>query len=335
MNRHIGKQTVVFEKPPIIRGAAAIGGVKEGKGPLFEYFDTVLADDKWGEDTWEKAESKLQKEAAVMAIKKANLTKYDIDFILAGDLLNQCVGAHYGMRSLGIPFFGLYGACSTMIEGMAIGAMLVAGDCAQNIAATTSSHFCAAEKQFRLPLEYGGQRTPTSQWTVTGAGSAVISNVGKGPKITCVTAGRIVDMGISDLNNMGAAMAPAAADTLCRHFKDCGTSPEDYDLILTGDLGAVGGDILSELMKGEDNDIRERYNDCGRMIFDAKEQDVHSGGSGCGCCASVLCGYVYRMLTEKKYKNILVAATGALMNPQMINSGETIPAIAHAIVIKA
>ncbi|MBQ7573411.1 MAG: stage V sporulation protein AD [Clostridia bacterium] len=335
MNEHIGKQTVIFEKPPIIRGTSSIVGAKEGKGPLSEYFDYVLDDDKWGEETWEKAESKLQKETAQTAIKKAKLTPYDINYILAGDLLNQCIGAHYGMRDLGIPFFGLYGACSTMVESMSIGAMIVSGNCAENVVCTTSSHYCAAEKQFRLPLEYGGQRTPTSQWTVTGSGSAVISKNGVGPKITHITTGKIIDMGISDLNNMGAAMAPAAADTLCAHFKDTGLRPEDYDLILTGDLGVVGSDILVELMMGEGYDIAELHNDCGKMIFDIEKQDVHAGGSGCGCCGSVFCGYVYQKLKEKEYDNVLVMATGALMNPQIINSGETIPGIAHAIAIRA
>lgn len=335
MNEHIGKQTVKFGIPPVIINTASIVGKKEGEGPLNDYFDNVLDDDKWGEESWEKAESKLQKETTLTALKKAGLSLSDIDYALAGDLLNQCVGAHYGMRDLDIPFLGLYGACSTMMESISIGAMIVSGNCAENVVCVTSSHFCASEKQFRLPLEYGGQRTPSAQWTVTGAGCAVLSASGEGPKITHITSGKIVDMGISDLNNMGAAMAPAAVDTLVNHFKDTGRRPNDYDLILTGDLGVVGSDILVELMADEGYDISEVHNDCGKMIFDIENQDVHAGGSGCGCCGSVFCGYVYNELKKKNFERILVMATGALMNPQVVNSGETIPSIAHAVAIDA
>lgn len=335
MNEHIGKQTVKFGIPPVIINTASIVGKKEGEGPLNDYFDNVLDDDKWGEESWEKAESKLQKETTLTALKKAGLSLSDIDYALAGDLLNQCVGAHYGMRDLDIPFLGLYGACSTMMESISIGAMIVSGNCAKNVVCVTSSHFCASEKQFRLPLEYGGQRTPSAQWTVTGAGCAVLSASGDGPKITHITSGKIVDMGISDLNNMGAAMAPAAVDTLLNHFKDTGRRPNDYDLILTGDLGVVGSDILVELMADEGYDISEVHNDCGKMIFDIENQDVHAGGSGCGCCGSVFCGYVYNELKKKSFERVLVIATGALMNPQVVNSGETIPSIAHAVAIDA
>ncbi len=335
MNEHIGKQTVKFGTPPVIINTASIVGKKEGEGPLNDYFDNVLDDDKWGEESWEKAESKLQKETTLTALKKAGLSLADIDYALAGDLLNQCVGAHYGMRDLDIPFLGLYGACSTMMESISIGAMIVSGNCAKNVVCVTSSHFCASEKQFRLPLEYGGQRTPSAQWTVTGAGCAVLSASGDGPKITHITSGKIVDMGISDLNNMGAAMAPAAVDTLLNHFKDTGRRPNDYDLILTGDLGVVGSDILVELMADEGYDISEVHNDCGKMIFDIENQDVHAGGSGCGCCGSVFCGYVYNELKKKSFERVLVIATGALMNPQVVNSGETIPSIAHAVAIDA
>lgn len=334
-NQHIGKQTVEFLNPPTIIETAAIVGAKEGEGPLANYFDDVLSDDKWGEETWERAESKLQRETALTALKKANLSPNDIDYILAGDLLNQCVGAHYGMRDFGVPFLGLYGACSTMAESMSIGAMIAGGGYAKKVMCVTSSHFCASEKQFRFPLEYGGQRTPSAQWTVTGAGCAILSPDGSGPQITHITTGKIIDMGVTDISNMGAAMAPAAADTIAAHFNDTGLKPTDYDLILTGDLGIVGTDILIDLMRDEGYDISGTHNDCGKMIFDIKKQDVHAGGSGCGCCGSVFCGYIYDEIKKGNLKNVLVVATGALMNPQIVNSGESIPSIAHAVAIRA
>ncbi len=335
MNAHIGKQTIVFFRPPVIIETAAIVGVKEGEGPLADCFDEILTDDRWGEKTWEKAESKLQKEAVLKAVEKAGLNTSEISYVFAGDLLNQCAGAHYGMRELGIPFFGLYGACSTMTEGISLAAMTIGGGYARNVACVTSSHFCAVEKQFRLPLEYGGQRTPSSQWTVTGSGCAIIGNCGVGPRITHITTGKIVDRGIRDMNNMGAAMAPAALETIIAHFKDTGLSAKDYDMILTGDLGVVGSEILTELMLEEGYDIRKVHRDCGKMIFNIEEQDVHAGGSGCGCCGSVLCGYIYKELKKKTFNRILVVATGALMNTQVVNSGETIPAIAHAVALEA
>ncbi len=334
MNQRLGKQTVVFGEPPIIIETAAIVGKKEGEGPLAQSFDDVLSDDQWGEKSWEKAESKLQRETALLALKKAQLTTDDMNYVLAGDLLNQCVGAHYGLRDLKIPFLGVYGACSTMAESMSIGAMLAGGGFADYTLCVTSSHFCSAEKQYRFPLEYGGQRTPSAQWTVTGSGAAVLAKTGSGPKITHITTGKIIDMGINDANNMGAAMAPAAIDTLSQHFQDTGFRPEDYDLILTGDLGVVGSDILCELMQGEGYDISELHNDCGKMIFDIEGQDVHAGGSGCGCCASVFCGHIMKELKNGTYDKILLMATGALMNPSSLQQGETIPSIAHAITIE-
>lgn len=334
MNQRLGKQTVVFGEPPIIIETAAIVGQKEGEGPLAQSFDDVLADDQWGEKSWEKAESKLQRETSLLALKKAQLTTDDMNYVLAGDLLNQCVGAHYGLRDLKIPFLGVYGACSTMAESMSIGAMLIGGGLADYTLCVTSSHFCSAEKQYRFPLEYGGQRTPSAQWTVTGSGAAVLSKTGSGPKITHITTGKIIDMGINDANNMGAAMAPAAIDTLSQHFQDTGFRPEEYDLILTGDLGVVGSDILCELMQGEGYDISELHNDCGKMIFDIEGQDVHAGGSGCGCCASVFCGHIMKELKNGTYDKILLMATGALMNPSSLQQGETIPSIAHAITIE-
>lgn len=333
MNQHIGKQTIKFENPPSIVETAAIAGKKEGEGPLREYFDYVLDDDYWGEDSWEKAESKLQKKTAELAMSKAKITDKDIEYILGGDLINQCIGANYAMAGFDASFFGLYGACSTMAESLTLGAVLTGGGFANHTLCITSSHFCTAEKQFRYPLEYGGQRTPTSQWTVTASGCAILSKDGNGPYITHTTTGKIVDMGVSDINNMGAAMAPAAADTLITHFRDTNLKPTDYDLILTGDLGVVGSDILCDILNQNGFDIYTQHKDAGKMIFDIKKQDVHAGGSGCGCCASVFAGYVFKELKQKNLDRVLVMATGALMNPMTVQQGLTIPAIAHAVSI--
>lgn len=334
MKQHIGKQTIKFNKPVIIKETASIVGKKEGEGPLRDTFDVILDDDYCGEKTWEKAESMLQKNTAQKALEKAKLKDSDIDYILAGDLINQCIGANYAMRDFDASFFGLYGACSTMAESMTLGAILIGGGFANNTLCITSSHFCTAEKQFRFPLEYGGQRTPTSQWTVTGSGCAILSSEGNGPHITHTTTGKIVDLGIKDVNNMGAAMAPAAADTLITHFKDTDLSVDDYDVILTGDLGVVGSELLYELTEKQGYNIRGKHIDAGKIIFDITRQDVHSGGSGCGCMASVFCGYMFKQLKLKKYNNVLMMATGALMNTMTIQQGGTIPAIAHAIAIK-
>ncbi len=334
MSKRIGRQTVKLDNQPVIMETASIAGIKEGQGPLRDSFDTVLTDDTLGEKSWEKSESTLQKQTAMLALEKSHLAQGDIDYILAGDLLNQCVGAHYSVRDLDIPFFGLYGACSTMTESLSLGSMLIDGGYAEHLMCLTSSHFCSSERQFRNPLEYGGQRTPSAQWTVTGAGCAVLSSKGCGPRITHVTTGKVIDKGVTDIGNMGAAMAPAAIDTLLAHFHDTGTRPEDYDMIITGDLGVIGSDILQELMLGEGYDIRENHRDCGKLIYNIEEQDVHAGGSGCGCCGSVFCGYIYKELKKHNLKKILVMATGALMNPMIIQQGETIPAIAHAIAIE-
>ncbi len=334
MSVRIGKQTVKLENAPVITETASIVGVKEGKGPLKDTFDRILTDDTLGEKSWEKSESTLQRQTALLALEKAKLKQSDINYILAGDLLNQCVGAHYSVRDLDIPFLGLYGACSTMTESMSVGGMIVDGGYADYAMCLTSSHFCSSERQFRNPLEYGGQRTPSAQWTVTGAGCAVLSSKGSGPRITYVTTGKVIDKGITDISNMGAAMAPAAIDTLIAHFRDTGARPDDYDMIATGDLGVIGSDILEELMLDEGFDIRENHKDCGKMIYDIEEQDVHAGGSGCGCCGSVFCGYIYRELKRHNLKKVLVMATGALMNPMVVEQGESIPAIAHAVVIE-
>lgn len=330
----IGRQTIKIERPVYIRETAAIVGVKEGEGPLSEEFDEVLTDDTLGEKTWEKSESALQKKAAYKALDKAGMKQGEIDYALAGDLINQCIGAHYSMRDMDIPFLGLYGACSTMTESLSIGSMLIGGGFANNVMCLTSSHFCTAEKQFRNPLEYGGQRTPSAQWTVTGSGCAILSAEKGMARITAVTSGKVIDKGINDLSNMGAAMAPAAIDTLLAHFKATNTKPQDYDLILTGDLGHIGSDIIIDLMQKEGYDLRNIHNDCGKLIFDREKQDTHAGGSGCGCCASVLCGHIIKEINRGKLRRMLVMATGALMNPMIVQQGESIPCIAHAVEIE-
>lgn len=333
MKKRIGKQTVRFDKKVYIKGSAAICGTKENEGPIGNDFDIIMTDAEWNEETWEKTESKMQREAVKLAVQKAGLNLSDIEYIFAGDLLNQCIGAGFGLRELDIPFFGVYGACSTMIESLSLSAAMIDGGFADNTAAVTSSHFCTAERQYRTPLAYGGQRTPTAQWTVTGAGALVLSSNGTGPYITEITTGKICDMGVKDANNMGGAMAPAAYDTLLAHFKDSGKKPSDYDLILTGDLGKVGREILIELIAKDGYDISKNYNDCGCMIYDLQEQDVHSGGSGCGCIASVLCGHILKRMNNGELKNVLAIGTGALLSPTSSLQGESVPGIAHAAAI--
>lgn len=333
MTKRIGRQTIKLSSPPTILQTASIVGSKEGEGPLSSQFDQVLKDDKCGAESWELAEAALQKQSSQLVLEKANLSPTQINYMFAGDLQNQCISSHYGLRDMAIPFFGIYGACSTMTESMSLASMLIDGGFSDYSLCVTSSHFCSAEKQFRFPLEYGGQRAPSAQWTVTGTGAAVISKNGSGPYITHVTTGKIVDMGITDVNNMGAAMAPAAVDTLSAHFKDTGRSPDFYDLILTGDLGVIGSDILTDLLNKDGYNIYSNHNDCGKMIFDIKKQDVHAGGSGCGCCGSVFCGPIYKQLRQGTLKNILVMATGALMNTGILQQGESIPCIAHAVAI--
>ncbi len=334
MSKRLGTQTVKLDTPVSILSAAAIAGPKEKDGPLGDCFDVVMKDAEWNEETWEKTESKMQKEAVKLAVQKSGLSLGDMHYIFAGDLLNQCIGAGFGLRELNIPFFGIYGACSTMIEGLSLGSMLIDGGFADHIAAVTSSHFCTAERQYRMPLEYGGQRTPTAQWTVTGSGSAVLGLEKSNLCITHVTTGKIMDMGVKDANNMGGAMAPAAFDTLTAHFKDTGRTPADYDLILTGDLGTVGRDILIDLMADEGFDITDNYNDCGCMIYDLERQDVHAGGSGCGCIASTLCGYILPQMKQGSWKRILAIGTGALLSTTSGLQGESVPGIAHLVAIE-
>ena len=279
----LGKQTIKFSNPPTILDCASIVGPKEKQGPLNKYFDKCLDDEFWGEETWEKAESKFVKETVNLAINKSGIASKDFDFCFAGDLINQCISSSFGLRELNIPFFGVFGACSTFVESNILGAMSIDGGFATNVVCASSSHFCSAEKQFRFPLELGNQRPPTAQWTVTGSGAAVLSTEGNGPFITHITPGKIVDMGIKDANNMGAAMAPAAFDTLITHFQDTGRKPSYYDAIITGDLGHIGKDILQDLCKTKGYNINANYDDCGVLIFDKSKQDTHSGGSGCAC----------------------------------------------------
>ena len=329
----LGKQTIKFNNPPTIVDCACIVGPKEADGPLAKYFDKCLDNEMWGEKTWEKVESKIIKETVNTAISKSGVATDDIEYCFAGDLFNQCISSSFGLRELNIPFFGIFGACSTFVEGLSLASVFVENGINYAICAS-SSHFCSSEKQFRFPLELGNQRPPTAQWTVTGAGSAIISRTGQGPFVTHITSGKIVDMGIKDGNNMGAAMAPAAFDTIIAHFQDTGRTPDYYDAIFTGDLGYIGKDILIDLCKNAGYDISSIYDDCGVLIFDRKKQDTHSGGSGCGCCASVFSGYLFKQLKEQNLKHILLIATGALMNSISSQQGESIPGIAHAVSIE-
>ncbi len=331
--KRIGEQTIKFDTPPTILECASIVGPKEAQGPLAKYFDQTLEDEFWGEKTWEKAESKIIKETVNTVISKSGVPSEKIDYMFAGDLLNQCISSSFGLRELNIPFFGVFGACSTFVESLSLGAVFVES-VAENVLCATSSHFCSAEKQFRFPLELGNQRPPTSQWTVTGSGAAILTKNGSGPYITNITPGKIVDMGIKDGNNMGAAMAPAFADTLISHFKDTGRNPSFYDAIISGDLGYVGKEIVIDILKSKGYNIKSNYNDCGILIFDKASQDTHSGGSGCACCGTVFSGYFFKQLKEKKIKKMLLIATGALMNSTTSQQGESIPGIAHAISIE-
>ncbi len=325
-------QTIKLKTPVSILSSASVAGVKEGLGPLKNFYDKVLEDAEWGEKTWEKTESKMQTFAVTKALEKANLKPTDMNYIFAGDLLNQCIASSFGLRNLEIPFFGLYGACSTMAESTSLASITVSSGYADYAVAVTSSHFCTAERQYRQPLEYGGQRPPSAQWTVTGSGAMVLGT-GKSPYITHITTGKIVDMGINDANNMGAAMAPAAIDTLTAHFKDTGRTPDFYDLIVTGDLGKIGKEIVIEKMLEKGYDMRSNYNDCGCMVFDLEKQDMHAGGSGCGCIAITLCGFIMDKIKSGELKNVLFAGTGALLSPTSTLQGETIPGIAHAVAI--
>lgn len=331
--KRLGGQTVEFTGKPTIIGSAAVVGPKEAEGPLGSDFENVETDPLLGQDSWEKAESMLFTKAVTECLKKSALSPGDVNYMVAGDLLNQCTASSFGLRTLGVPYLGIYGACSTMAEGLTLAAMLVDGGYAGRVVAAAGSHFCSAEKQYRFPLEYGGQRPPGAQWTVTGCGAAAVGDGGN-VKITHATTGRIEDMGIKDANNMGAAMAPAFVSTVKAHLADTGRTPNDYDLIVSGDLGAVGREIAAELLDKDGFTFGENYKDCGMMIFDSKTQDTHAGGSGCGCSASVLCGHILPLMEQKKISRLLFVATGALLSPTTTLQGESIPAIAHAVSLE-
>lgn len=332
-SKKIGQQTIAFSSPPSFHSYANVAGKKEGEGPLNSSFDYIDPDDTFGQPSWEKAESSMQKQALALALQKGNLESSGLDWLFAGDLLNQCVSSSFAARDQKIPFFGLYGACSTMGEGLALASMTLDGGFGQYAGVVASSHFCSAERQYRSPLEYGSQRPPTAQWTVTGAGAVILSTEGPGPYITHVTPGKIVDKGVTDTNNMGAAMAPAAYDTIKTHLQDTGRTPKDYDMIVTGDLGRLGSELLDELFRQDGIELISRHTDCGLLIFDLEQQDVHCGGSGCGCAASVLTGYLLSGMKLGTWKNILFCPTGALHSPTTAFQGESIPGICHAIAI--
>ncbi|MDE7399307.1 MAG: stage V sporulation protein AD [Oscillospiraceae bacterium] len=325
-------KTLKFSNASILTFASVVGKT-EGDGPHGDEFDEVIEDNKGDSDTWEQAEAMLQKKALTHAMDKAGLFPADMDLIFAGDLLNQCTGSSYGLKDFYIPFLGIYGACSTFAEGLLLSAAMVNAGYVDNATAVTSSHFSSAERQYRFPLNYGGVRPPTAQWTATAAGAAIVTSAQKPPYIRAATAGKIQDMGIKDQNNMGAAMAGAAYDTITRHFKHMGTHPETYDAVITGDLGQVGSDMLYELMLRDGIGLKRYHKDCGLMIYDRENQDVHAGGSGCGCSASMMCAHFLKKVQSGEMKRILYVATGALMSPTMVQQGGSIPGIAHAVEI--
>jgi len=330
--KKLGRQTAALACPPSIAGYANAVGKKEGDGPLADSFDLISQDDTFGEKSWEKAESAMQKLALASALDKAKQPVSNLDFLFAGDLLNQCISSGFAARGQDVPFYGLYGACSTMAESLSLAAMMLDGGFGEWAAAVTSSHFCSAERQYRTPLEYGGQRTPTAQWTVTGSGCVVLARLGEGPYVTHVTTGKIVDKGIKDANNMGAAMAPAAYETIKAHLQDTGRKPSYYDLIVTGDLGKLGWEIVSDLFHKDGIDLKN-LRDCGMLIYDLEKQDVHCGGSGCGCSAVVLTGLLLNGMRTGRWNNILFCGTGALLSPTSTQQGESIPCICHAAAI--
>ncbi len=372
-----GKQSVIFEQRPVIRGRGSVVGQKEGEGPLGKNFDIVLKDDMYGEKSWEKAESKMLKEAMLKAASRADITEREIDVMLSGDLLNQLMSSSFMARDLHIPFLGLYGACSTMTESLVLGSMLIDGGFARNVLVGASSHFCTAERQFRMPVEHGNQRPPSAQWTATAAGSVVISASGSGSdsggtsasgsgstfdgdsanygnlvsseaassvlsaggnkvRVEAATIGKVIDAGIKDANQMGAAMAPAAVDTLLNHLEDTERTLDYYDLVVTGDLGFIGKDIMKDLLADAGVNkkmIFSHYDDCGTMLF-TKEQDVHSGGSGCGCSASVFAGHLLKEMEAGRLKRLLLMSTGAMLSTISPFQGESIPGIAHAVSLE-
>lgn len=331
--KRIGAQTLRFSRPPRVESFANIGAKLEGQGPLADYFDELSEDSFFGEKTWEKGEARMQKRVLSRALEKATRRPEELDLIFAGDLLNQCIGTSFALREFGVPLCGVYGACSTMGESLALAAMSINGGFARRAAAMTSSHFCTAERQYRMPVPYGSQRSPTAQWTATAAGCTLLSAQGPGPYITHVTCGKIVDQGITDPNNMGAAMAPAAYDTLRAYFADTHTGPADYDAIFTGDLGELGHEIVMDLFRQDGVDMTRNYEDCGMLLYDRDRQDMHAGGSGCGCSAAVFNGYLLTGLKQGRWRRILFAPTGALLSPTSSFQGESIPSICHLVCV--
>ena len=328
-----GRQSFVLDEPPVITTWASIAGKKEVEGPLSHTFDIKCRDTYFGQSTWEQAEKHMQQLILKKLINKAGLSDSDIGLVFSGDLLNQCIGSSFSLRNTNIPHLGLYGACSTMAESLLMASMAVGGRFSDRVVAMTSSHFASSERQYRFPLGYGGQRTPTSQWTVTGSGAALVCSAESGPKITACTIGTVTDLGVKDANNMGAAMAPSAFRTIRAHMEDLKTDPNTFDLIVTGDLGQTGKELLMELADKDGVSLGGKITDCGTLIFDNTTQDVHSGGSGCGCSAITLCGYLLEQLNCGKLKKILFCGTGALLSPTSTQQGLTIPGVCHAVCI--
>ena len=328
-----GRQSFLLESPPVITAWASIAGKKEVEGPLSHTFDIKCRDPYFGQKTWEQAEGHMQQLVLNKLISKSGLSTEEIGLVFSGDLLNQCIGSSFSLRNTGIPHLGLYGACSTMAESLLMASMAVGGGFSDNVVAMTSSHFASSERQYRFPLGYGGQRTPTSQWTVTGSGAALLSSQGEGPKVTSCTIGTVTDLGIKDANHMGAGMAPAAYKSIRAHFEDLQCSADDFDLIITGDLGQVGKELLMELAGRDGISLAGKLTDCGTLIFDNTTQDVHAGGSGCGCSAITLCGYLLEQLKSGKLKKILFCGTGALLSPTSSQQGLPIPGVCHAVCI--
>lgn len=334
MPKRQGDSTIILSGDVAILGYAAVGGQKESEGPLGDRFDALITDPRAGQETWEQAESVLQREAFAYAVAKAGLSPQDVQLLFAGDLLNQNIASTFGLQDFRLPLAGQFGACSTMGQTLAMAAVFTDSGAADVCGAVASSHFCTAERQFRLPLEYGGQRTPTNQWTATASGAVIVGR-GEGVRMAAVCIGRVQDLGVTDMNNMGAAMAPAAADTLYRFFTDTQTTPSDYDLIATGDLGQVGSDLCRQLMAEKGYTLGGNYTDCGLLLYDRQRQDVHAGGSGCGCSASVLCAHILPLMERGELKKVLFCPTGALMSPTSSQQGQSIPAICHAVLLTA
>lgn len=332
--QYLGKQSISFKYPVYVQAGSGIVGKTEGEGPLAEWFDEIDEDGKFGQKTWEEAESEMQLRAAKKALEKAAMREEDIRMIFAGDLLAQSMASCFGIGNLERPVYGLFGACSTMGEALSLGAMMVAGGYGDNILAVTSSHFATAEKEFRFPLSYGNQRPLSSSWTVTGSGACILGKKRAKVKIAGITSGVVIDYGLKDNQNMGACMAPAAWNTILRHLKDFSRKPEDYDKIITGDLGYVGQSILLDLAEEEGYRLQGIHDDCGILIYDQEKQGTHAGGSGCGCCASVLCSYIIPKIAKGEWKRVLFVPTGALMSKVSFYEGHTVPGIAQAVVLE-